>query len=354
MNLEFLQGAIDWQMGGFPAGRAAAALAVFALTLLVRGIVRSLMRRIGGRGEGFLKALIARERTPISFLILILGIYAAVRVLPMSGGLIIWTKRLLLLLGTFDVVWLLIRATDAVSDSMGDLAETTESQLDDQLVPIMRKAVKALLVALGIVFYMQAMGYPVSGIVAGLGIGGLAVALAAQDTLSGLFASVAIFLDRPFMVGDFVKVGDVIGTVEEIGLRSSRIRTIGKTLVTIPNKQIIDDVVDNWSLRPMRRTEITVGVTYDTSPEKMEELLSRLRTMLDEDPDVDDAMKIVNFTTFASSSLNVELKFFLATADYIEWLNMLEKVNLKIMHVVSGLGLEFAFPSTSVYLEKDE
>ena len=354
MNLDFLRSAFDWQMGDFPAGRVGAALAVFVLTLFIRGIVRALMLRKGARGKGFLRALIARERTPVSFLILILGIYAAVRVLPVSGGLIIWTNRILLLLGTFDVVWLLLRVTDAVSDSMTDLAEGTESQLDDQLVPIMRKAAKVLIVALGIVFYMQAMGYPVSGIVAGLGIGGLAVALAAQDTLSGLFASVAIFLDRPFMVGDFVKVGDVIGTVEEIGLRSSRIRTIGKTLVTIPNKQIIDDVVDNWSLRPMRRTEITVGVTYDTTPGKMEELLARLRTMLDENPDVDDAMKIVNFTTFASSSLNVELKFFLSTADYIEWLNMLEKVNLEIMNIVSGLGLEFAFPSTSVYLEKDD
>lgn len=354
MNLEFLRSAIDWQMGDFPAGRVVAALTVFAVTLFIRGIVRALMLRKGARGKGFLRALIARERTPVSFLVLLMGIYAAVRALPVSGGLIIWTNRILLLLGTFDVVWLLLRVTDAVSDSMTDLADGTESQLDDQLVPIMRKAAKVLLVALGIVFYMQAMGYPVSGIVAGLGIGGLAVALAAQDTLSGLFASVAIFLDRPFMVGDFVKVGDVIGTVEEIGLRSSRIRTIGKTLVTIPNKQIIDDVVDNWSLRPMRRTEITVGVTYDTSPQKMEELLTRLRTMLDENPDVDDAMKIVNFTTFASSSLNVELKFFLATADYIEWLNMLEKVNLEIMHIVSGLGLEFAFPSTSVYLEKDD
>jgi MscS family membrane protein len=354
LNLEFLRSAIDWQVGGFPAGRAVAALAVFALTLLVRGIVRALMLRKGSRGQGFLKALICRERTPVSFLILILGIYAAIRVLPVSGTLILWTKRLLLLLGTFDVVWILIRVTDAVSDSMTELADGTESQLDDQLVPILRKAAKVLIVALGVVFYMQAMGYPVSGIVAGLGIGGLAVALAAQDTLSGLFASVAIFLDRPFMVGDFVKVGDVIGTVEEIGLRSSRIRTIGKTLVTIPNKQLIDDVVDNWSLRPMRRTEITVGVTYGTSPTKMEELLSRLRTMLDENPDVDDGMKIVNFTTFAASSLNVELKFFLATADYIEWLNMLEKVNLRIMHIVSDLGLEFAFPSTSVYLEKDD
>lgn len=354
MSLDFLGSAIDYQVGGFPLGRAAAALLVVAATLAVRGIVRAVMRRRGARGQGFLKALVCRARTPISFLILILGLYAAVRILPVSGTLILWTKRLLLLLGTFDVVWLLIRTIDAVSDSMTDLADGTESQLDDQLVPIMRKAAKVLIVALGVVFYMQAMGYPVSGIVAGLGIGGLAVALAAQDTLSGLFASVAIFLDRPFMVGDFVKVGDTIGTVEEIGLRSSRIRTVGKTLITIPNKQIIDDVVDNWSLRPMRRTEITVGVTYDTTPEQMEELLSRLRTMLDESPDVDDAMKIVNFTTFAASSLNVELKFFLKTADYIEWLDMLEKVNLRIMHIVSGLGLDFAFPSTSVYLEKDD
>lgn len=354
MSLDFVGNAIGYDVGGFPLGRVIAALLVVAATMVVRGIVRAVLQRKGARGQGFLKALLCRIRTPVSFLILILGIYGAVRILPVSGTLILWTKRLLLLLGTFDVVWLLIRTIDAVSDSMTDMAEGTETQLDDQLVPIMRKAAKVLIVALGVVFFMQAMGYPVSGIVAGLGIGGLAVALAAQDTLSGLFASVAIFLDRPFMVGDFVKVGNTIGTVEEIGLRSSRIRTVGKTLITIPNKQIIDDVVDNWSVRPMRRSEITVGVTYDTTPEQMEELLSRLRGMLDESPDVDDSLKIVNFTTFAASSLNVELKFFLKTADYIEWLDMLEKVNLRIMNIVSELGLDFAFPSTSVYLEKDD
>ena len=354
MYLGFVGDAIDYQVGGFPLGRTLAALAVVVLTLFVRGVVKSIMRKKGARNRGFLRALVSRAGTPVSFLILILGLYGAVRILPVSGTLVMWTKRLLLLLGTFDVVWLMMRAVDAVSDSMTELADGTESQLDDQLVPVLRKAAKVLLAALGVVFYMQAMGYPISGIVAGLGIGGLAVALAAQDTLSGIFASVAIFLDRPFMVGDFVKVGDTLGTVEEIGLRSSRIRTVGKTLITIPNKQIIDSVVDNWSLRPMRRTEITVGVTYDTGPAQMEELLSQLRSMLDESEDVDDAMKIVNFTTFAASSLNVELKFFLKTADYIEWLNMLEKINLRIMNIVDGLGLEFAFPSTSVYLQKDE
>lgn len=154
------------------------------------------------------------------------------------------------------------------------------------------------------------------------------------------------------MVGDFVQVGSVSGTVEEVGLRSTRIRTLGKTLVTIPNKEIVDSTIDNLSKRPMRRCEINLGITYSATAEQMAELVTGLRALL-----VDDEMAVhdgsnVHFTTFGDSSLNIEMVFFINTADYSTFLQSRQEINIKIMHLVQELGLDFAFPSTSVYLEK--
>ncbi|MBD3278675.1 MAG: mechanosensitive ion channel, partial [Candidatus Aegiribacteria sp.] len=263
-----------------------------------------------------------------------------------------WVRRIFLFILTVNVIWLLMRAIDAVAEQMASVADGTESRMDDQIIPILRKLAKFVLVAIGIVFYMQSNGYPVSGILAGMGIGGLAMALAAQDSISGIFASVVIFLDKPFMVDDFVEVNGVVGTIEEIGIRSTRIRTVEKTLVTLPNKEIMDSNINNYSKRPMRRTETTVGVTYDTTPEKMRSLLQQLRRMLVEDQDVDNENIYVNFTGFGSSSLDVEMKYFITTVDFREWLNKREDINLKIIETVYGLDLDFAFPSTTVYVEK--
>jgi MscS family membrane protein len=250
------------------------------------------------------------------------------------------------------VLWFLMRVVDAVAEQTSSVAEGTHSRMDDQLIPILRKLAKFLLVAIGIIFYMQSNGYPVSGILAGMGIGGLAMALAAQDSIAGIFASVVIFLDKPFMVEDFVEINGVAGTVEEIGIRSTRIRTAEKTLVTLPNKEIMDSNINNFSRRPMRRAETTVGVTYGTTPDKMRDLLGRLREMLDGDEMVDSGTIFVSFAGFGDSSLDIEMKYFITSADYRVWLERRELINLKIMDIVHDLGLDFAFPSTTVYLER--
>ena len=342
----------NYSTAGIPLGRLAVSLAIVFAAFVLRAVLKSILEKTGRKTLGFAGALARDLIKPASFLVVFLGVYAAINIHSIPPSAKEWVERIFLFILTVNVIWFLMRAIDAVAEQTATVAEGTESRMDDQIIPILRKLAKFVLVAIGIVFYMQSNGYPVSGILAGMGIGGLAMALAAQDSISGIFASVVIFLDKPFMVDDFVEVNGVVGTIEEIGIRSTRIRTIEKTLVTLPNKEIMDSNINNYSKRPMRRTETTVGVTYDTTPEQMKSLLEELKRMLVEDKDVDNDNIYVNFTGFGNSSLNVDMKYFITTVDYREWLDKREDVNLKIMEVVYGLGLDFAFPSTTVYLEK--
>lgn len=349
---DFLNQTLNFEAAGVPLGRITVSLIIILAAFLLRSVLKSALKRTGKRSHGFVGSL-ARDLTkPTSFLVILVGIYISLRIHDLSPSAANLSGRVFLFFLTVNVLWLLMRCVDAVGEQMAAVADGTESRMDDQLIPILRKLVKVILVAIGIIFYMQSNGYPVSGILAGMGIGGLAMALAAQDSIAGIFASVVIFLDKPFMVGDFVEVKGVVGTVEEIGIRSTRIRTVGKTLVTLPNKEIMDSNINNFSKRPMRRTETTVGVTYDTTPGQMRELLDRLRTMLTDDEMVDSESIFVHFAGFGDSSLDVELKYFICSADYRRWLDMREDINLRIMDVVYDLGLDFAFPSTTVYLEQ--
>lgn len=342
----------NFTTGGIPLGRIAISILIVLAAFVLRNTLRSILKKTGEKKLGFVGTLARDLIKPATFLVIISGIYISIIIHSLSPSVTGWIEKVFLFLLTVNVLWLLMRTIDAVAEQMSLVADGTESRMDDQLVPILRKIAKFILVAIGIIFYMQSNGYPVSGILAGMGIGGLALALAAQDSISGIFASVVIFLDKPFMVGDFVEVNGVNGTVEEIGIRSTRIRTVEKTLVTLPNKEIMDSNINNYSKRPMRRTATTIGVTYDTTPEKMKELLEQLRSMLKDYEEVDNDNVYVHFTGFGDSSLDIDLKYFIMTIDYGKWLDTKEDINLKIMHIVYDLGLDFAFPSTTVYLTK--
>ena len=350
--MTFLTDLFNFSAGGLPVGRIGAGLIIILLSLFARKSVISAFRRGKKLGKNrFITDVLSELSRPAGNLVMLLGFAIGIAFFGLGESLSLWVNRILNLAVTGCVVWLFFKGIDVLSGQMGHLASTTESRLDDQLIPVLQKLAKVIIISLSIVFYLQLLGYPVTGIIAGLGIGGIALALAAQDSLSGIFASVTIFLDRPFMVGDFVKVAGISGTVEEIGLRSTRIRTPGKTLVTVPNKEIVDTEIDNLSQRPMRRTEFSVGLTYDTSAEQMEKLLGSLREYLLSNSDVDDQMILVNFTEFGDWSLNIDMKFFLKTTDYEEYLRMRERINLNIMSMVADHGLSMAFPTSTIVME---
>lgn len=292
-------------------------------------------------------------RKPAEWLVVIIGTFSAIQLLrlpvepiDLRNGAVSLFKVLV----TIDVAWVLFNLIGLVETFLEGWVSKTESTLDDQLLPFVRKCLRIFVIFLAVIMTIQNLGYSISGLLASLGIGGLAVALAAKDTLSNIFGSIMILLDRPFHVGDWVKAGDLEGIVEEVGFRSTKIRTFGKTQITVPNNVIANLAVDNISRRPNRRINITVGVTYETKPEQMRQAVAGIREMLCNHPAIDQDFILVNFTEFGASSLDILVYCFTRTVVWAEYLAAREDVNLKIMEILDGLGLEIAFPSRSIYL----
>ncbi len=185
--------------------------------------------------------------------------------------------------------------------------------------------------------------------IAGLGIGGIAVALAAQDTLANLFGTVALLIDRPFRVGDRIEVEGYNGPIERIGLRSTRIRTLDGHLVTIPNKTVANVPINNIAMRPTIKEIMTFGLTYDTTPEQMREALTILRDVFTKHPETDDVW--INWKGYGAFSLDIQVIYWCKQVEYAEFLKALEEMNLEIKERFDAAGLEFAFPTQTIHLE---
>ena len=235
-----------------------------------------------------------------------------------------------------------------------EIASRTDNRLDDQIVPLLRKAAKTFLAVLAFILMAQNLGYSVSGLLAGLGIGGLALAMAAKDTLANLFGSLMILIDRPFHQGDWITFPGGDGVVEEIGLRSTRIRTFAKTVVSIPNQALANATVENHSLMPKRRIKFTLGVTYDSTVDQVRALVQRIEEFLQSNPDIDQEFMLVKFTEFNASSLDLFIYCFTASTDWTKHLSVKQDVNLRLMELVAEAGMSIAFPTQTIHLMEAE
>ncbi|MFC1960254.1 mechanosensitive ion channel family protein [Chloroflexota bacterium] len=224
--------------------------------------------------------------------------------------------------------------------------------IHERLMPFLRKSLQLFIIVMAILIVLQEWNYNVSGLIAGLGVAGLAVSLAAQDTLANLFGFTTIIGDNPLSMGDFISTPDVKGTVEEIGVRSTRVRQIDQALVTIPNSKLANSVVTNISLLQKRRMDVTIGVTYDTNSQQMRDLLERLEDLLFNNGNVIDDSINVLFVNFGGSSLDVRMIAQLDLTDWGEFMRAQQELLLQIMDIVEEMGLAFAFPSQSLYIEQ--
>lgn len=266
-----------------------------------------------------------------------------------SEVLLIGARALL----SFSVIIIAIRLVDVATDFFVQHAARTESKLDDQLIPLVSRAAKVTIFLLGVVFVLENLGVDVGSLLAGLGLGGLAFALAAKDTVENLFGSITIFTDRPFQIGDWIVVdGSIEGVVEEVGFRSTRIRTFYKSLVSVPNAKVANSKIDNMGQRPYRRQTATLGVRYDTPVERLDTFVKRVEQSLRDNPKVWDGVLEVHFTGFGASALEIMLYFFLDVPDWHTELAERAKAYMRIMQIAEELGVEFAFPSQSLYIEQ--
>ena len=250
---------------------------------------------------------------------------------------------------TVSIVWAAYRLVDVFGDALAIRAARTESKLDDQLVPLVRRSLKVVTVIVGALFVLQNLDVDVGSLLAGLGIGGLALAMAAKDTLANFFGSIMIFADKPFQVGDWVVVDGVEGVVEEVGFRSTRVRTFYNSLVTVPNSKIADTKVDNYGARKYRRTHATLNLTYDTTPEQMQAFVEGVRAIIRANPFSRKDYYEVHFTAFGAHSLDVMLYFFFQCDSWSVELRERHNVYLEILRLAKALGVSFAFPTQTLH-----
>tara|TARA_Y100001935_G_C17279902_1_gene496860 strand:+ start:143 stop:1747 length:1605 start_codon:yes stop_codon:yes gene_type:complete len=250
-----------------------------------------------------------------------------------------------------SLIWGAYRTIAVGREYFSFRASLTESTLDDQLVPFVEKTLKVLVVILGVLMVLQNMGINVLSLLAGLGLGGLAFALAAKDTAANLFGSIMILVDRPFKVGDWVVVGEVEGTVEEIGFRSTRVRTFYNSLISVPNSMMVTATIDNMGMRQYRRVTQKLGLTYDTPPEKLEAFVEGVKEILRTHENTRKDYFHVVFSGYMDSSLEILVYFFVEAEDWTEELLAKEEIFLKILKLAKEVSVEFAFPTRTVHVE---
>jgi MscS family membrane protein len=301
--------------------------------------------------------IITSLQKPAEFLIFIGGLYIALETLQLPVkpvNLQALSAALSRVLVTVAITWAMFNLVSIFDTIMRRWAERSESTLDDNLASMVRKSLRGLIVFLAILMAIQNLGYSISGLLASLGIGGIAVAMAAKDSIANVFGSLMIIFDRPFKSGDWIVAGDLEGTIEEVGFRSTKIRTFAKTLITVPNNVIANMAIDNFSRMPKRRIKLNIGITYATSSDQMREVVDNIRELLKSHPAIDQEFFLVNFTDFGASSLDIMVYCFTTTTAWGEYLDARQDVSLKIMDIIEGMGLEIAFPSRTIYLQNQE
>ncbi len=292
--------------------------------------------------------LIDMVEEPLSFAIAILGIWYGLDSLNLPDAGHVWINRIYYLLIIFNIAWLINRLIDAlIEEYLVPIIEKSESDLDDQLLPILRKGIHVTVWIMAIIIGLNNAGYDVGALIAGLGIGGLALALAAQDTVANLFGGITIFVDQPFTINDWIKISSHEGIIEEVGIRSTRIRTFEGRLVTIPNKVFAESAIENVSAEPSRRVILMFGLTYDTSPDKMKLALATLAEVYTAFSEHLEEKHLELFDSFGDFSLNIKFVYYIKKGEDVFDLN--SRMKLEILERFNAAGLDFAFPTQTIH-----
>lgn len=303
--------------------------------------------------EVFTNVLLAFE-APLRLFWVVLGTYLALLYLPFNWTTVEFVQHLYRSIIIILIGWGLYNYTSTQSMVFVRMARKVDIDEDSMLVPFLSKILRFAVVALVVVVVAGEWGYSISGFVAGLGLGGLAFALAAQDTIGNFFGGVIIITEKPFSKGDWIKTPSVEGTVEDITFRSTQIRTFEDSVIVVPNSTLANEPITNWSQMNKRRITFSLGVRYSTSKEKLERCVRSIEALLRSHEEVDQNVIMVRFSEFNDSSLDIFIYFFTKTTVWAEWYRIKENINFEIMNILEEEGVEVAFPSRTVYLEKEE
>ncbi len=297
--------------------------------------------------------LVHRSLKPMGALAMILVWWLGISFLGLPLAFLRWFSTLVEVVLIFTASLTAYRLVNVLGDVLDKRARQTASRHDDLLAPMIRTTLKVLVFVVAFVILAGTFERDLTGLLAGLGIGGLAFAFAAQDTLGNLFGSLTVLLDRPFQVGDWVVVGDVEGTVEEVGFRSTRIRTFYNSKITLPNSQLTTASVDNLGDRQYRRWSTRLGVAYNTPPEKVDAFCEGIKEIIRQHPSTRKDYFHVALNEFGSSALEIMLYVFFVTPDWADELKERHRLAIDILRLAKELGVEFAFPTQTLYMRQE-
>lgn len=350
LKQEFMENTIGGYLWFVICILAALALKRVIANILINLSIKLLSRHLSSiNPEQFKKKLVK----PLSFLILVSSIYLAVQYIDFPAS---WEladskhfgirKVIVVLYGLMfgiSLTWILIRLADCI----GIILEKNYRPQDEkstalQVIPFATDFIKIVIgVVAGLIILSTLFGINVGTLVAGLGIGGLAVALAAKDTFENLLGSFVIYLDKPFEIGDYIRINEIYCTVEKIGLRSTRLRTLEKSLLTMPNKMLVESMIDNYTLRPFRRVDRIIALSRDTMHEQMITIIAGLKKAIGEHPLTTDEIYF-NFHEITSFSLEIRIQYYVMTAEWEIYLKAVGEINLIILKIIEDNGSSLA------------
>ena len=324
--------------------------AALLLRRVVTGILFGVLRKIAAKTRSTLddKMFPALE-PPVATFIALVGIFAALAVLKLSDATDTAINYGSTVAFSLVIFWGLLRALGALLDHAQEVSQKRHMNVA-AFMPWIKKSLLTLFVVVGLLMVVQSLGYDVKALLAGLGIGGLAFALAAQDTLANVFGSIVVAIDQPFKIGEAVKIGASEGVVEDIGLRSTKLRTPGRNLIVIPNKIVAAEPIVNNSRFVGRRVEQVIGLTYDATSEQMTAIVAEIRNIITREQEVDASSVLVFFRDFNASSLDIWIAYTVQDPDFAKQMALRMRINLAVMRAVEAARLSFAFPTQTVHL----
>ena len=323
----------------------------FIVVKMLYWIFSNVIRRLTSKTKTNLDdVLIDKLEKPLTYLVLILGYWISIHYLVFKEEVELVLENAAYFLLVIDVTAILSRIVDAlITEIIMPISEKSDSSFDNQLIPVIQKGVRSIIWILGIIIGLDNIGFDITAMIAGLGIGGLALALAAQDSVKNIFAGIMIFLDKPFRIKDRIQVDGFDGIVEEVGLRSTRLRTLEGRIVTIPNSRFTDNSVTNVTSQPTLKVKLNLGLIYDTDEVQMQKAIDILEDIVKNQEAITDDYA-AGFNGFGDFSLNILFIYYVKPDSH--WLDTQTLVNKEILRRFNKEGLEFAFPTQTI-LKKD-
>ena len=323
----------------------------FVVVKMLYWIFSNVIRRLTSKTKTNLDdVLIDKLEKPLTYLVLILGYWISIHYLVFKEEVELVLENAAYFLLVIDFTAILSRIVDAlITEIIMPISEKSDSSFDNQLIPVIQKGVRSIIWILGIIIGLDNIGFDITAMIAGLGIGGLALALAAQDSVKNIFAGIMIFLDKPFRIKDRIQVDGFDGIVEEVGLRSTRLRTLEGRIVTIPNSRFTDNSVTNVTSQPTLKVKLNLGLIYDTDEVQMQKAIDILEDIVKNQEAITDDYA-AGFNGFGDFSLNILFIYYVKPDSH--WLDTQTLVNKEVLRRFNKEGLEFAFPTQTI-LKKD-